>query len=229
MDYRIYLVEDDENLNKLLTSYLENEGWQVKSFLKGRDAQKAIGEHPHLWILDIMLPDIDGYQLINEIKKETSEVPVIFISARDADLDRIIGLEKGSDDYLAKPFSPRELVIRVHKILGRVYGDKRKNNIIRYSEYKIDLPGRVVLNLKGDIIELTSLEFNLLLFLLENKHQALSREQILFKIWGEDYYGRDRVVDDTIRRLRKKLPLLRVETLYGYGYRLVDADVSVEK
>jgi two-component system, OmpR family, response regulator CssR len=229
MSYLIYLVEDDENLNKILTSYLENEDWRVRSFLRGRAAQEAIAEHPHLWILDIMLPDIDGYQLINDIKKVTIEVPVIFISARDADLDRITGLEKGSDDYLAKPFSPRELVIRVHRILERVYGSKKNTAIISYSDYRIELDKRAVFNAKGRIIELTSLEFNLLIYLLNNRQQALTREQILNAIWGEDYYGRDRVVDDTIRRLRKKLPLLRLETLYGFGYKLVDADASFER
>src|SRR6056297_986758 len=124
MSIKIYLVEDEENLNRLLTSYLEKEGWDVKSFLTGIEAQKVIKDNPQLWILDIMLPDIDGYQLIGEIKDYAPQVPVIFISARDADLDRIVGLEKGSDDYLAKPFSPRELVIRTKKLLKRVYDDK---------------------------------------------------------------------------------------------------------
>ncbi len=225
MDYKIYLVEDDKNLNTLLTSYLKNEGWQVKSFLCGEKARKAIEIHPHLWILDIMLPDIDGYQLISEIKEITSEVPVIFISARDADLDRITGLEKGSDDYLAKPFSPRELVIRVKKILERVYGSEKENKIIKYNNYLVDKNKRTVLNFAGNSIVLTSLEFNLLYYLLQNKYQALAREQILTAVWGDTYYGRDRVVDDTVRRLRKKLPGLNIETLYGFGYRLADVDV----
>ncbi len=222
MNYNIYIVEDDENLNKLLTSYLENAGWRVKSFLTGEGAKRAIADNPHLWILDIMLPDLDGYQLINEIKKFSTEVPVIFISARDADLDRITGLEKGSDDYLAKPFSPRELVIRVDNILRRVYGDNREKEIIRYSDYKIDLNKRSIFNSREEVIQLTSLEFDLLTYLLKNKQRALSREQVLSAIWGDDYFGRDRVVDDTIRRLRKKLPESRIETLYGYGYRLVE-------
>lgn len=230
MDYTINLVEDDENLNKLLSSYLENEGWVVNSFLTGEGAMKVIDELPHLWILDIMLPDVDGYQLIKEIKKESPELPVIFISARDADLDRITGLEKGSDDYLAKPFSPRELMIRVHKLLDRIYGElQQEDKIIRHNEYRFDLNKRVVYYLDAELGEMTSLEFDLLIYLLRNKYQALSREQILDNIWGDGYYGRDRVVDDTIRRIRKKLPLLKIETLYGYGYRLVDTDASIER
>jgi two-component system response regulator CssR len=116
MSYKIYLVEDDKNLNLVLTTYLEKEGWNITSFLTGREAQSQIPNPPDLWILDIMLPDIDGYQLIREIKVKTPNIPVIFISARDADIDRVVGLELGSDDYLAKPFLPRELVIRARNL-----------------------------------------------------------------------------------------------------------------
>ncbi len=222
MSTKIYLVEDEENLNRLLTSYLEKEGWNVKSFLTGNAAQKAIKDSPKLWILDIMLPDIDGYQLIGEIKECSPQVPVIFISARDADLDRIIGLEKGSDDYLAKPFSPRELVIRTKKLLKRVYDDKNiKDRSTTYNSYIIYQDKRLVTDSNKESIELTSKEFDLLCYFLENMEQALSREQILNNVWDNDYFGTDRVVDDLIRRLRKKLPNLNIETIYGYGYRLV--------
>jgi two-component system response regulator CssR len=224
MDYKIFLVEDDENLNRLLKSYLEKEGWQVSSFLKGKEAQNVINDRPHLWILDIMLPDIDGYQIIKEIKSKTPEIPVIFISARDADVDKIEGLEMGSDDYLAKPFLPRELVIRVKKLLGRIYNISEGENqeIKSYGKYEINFDNRNVNDTAEDRqIELTSKEFDLLKYLINNRQQALSREQIIKAIWGQDYYGTDRVVDDMIRRLRKKMPLLNIETIYGYGYRLV--------
>ena len=224
MSIKIYLVEDEENLNKLLTLYLEKEGWSVKSFMTGIEARKAIEDNPQLWILDIMLPDIDGYQLIGEIKEHSPQVPVIFISARDADLDRIIGLEKGSDDYLAKPFSPRELVIRTRKLLDRVYAfNQDMVNKITYNNYIIYPIKRLVTDSNKQSIELTSKEFDLLLYFINNMEQALSREQILDNIWGSDYFGTDRVVDDLIRRLRKKLPQLGIETIYGYGYRLVRA------
>lgn len=124
MSYTIYLVEDEDNLNELLTKYLENEGWNITSFTKGEDARKQMQPSPHLWILDIMLPDTDGYTLIKEIKEKDPDVPVIFISARDADIDRVLGLELGSNDYIAKPFLPRELIIRVQKLLELVYKEQ---------------------------------------------------------------------------------------------------------
>ncbi|WP_078412984.1 response regulator transcription factor [Priestia abyssalis] len=220
MSFTIYLVEDEENLNHVLASYLKKEGWTVKFFSTGEDAQKFISPPPHLWILDIMLPDIDGYQLIREIKAASPNVPVIFISARDADIDRILGLEMGSDDYLAKPFLPRELVIRVQKLLGRIYGSQaQQSNLLPLAPYTIDLNVRLVYK-NGKSLDLTSKEFDLLVTLAQNQGQAFSREQLLNHIWGEDYYGTDRVVDDLVRRLRKKLPDLRVETIYGYGYRM---------
>ncbi|SFQ99453.1 Response regulator receiver domain-containing protein [Desulfoscipio geothermicus DSM 3669] len=119
--FRIFLVEDEINLNQILTCYLKKEGWEVRSFTNGQSALQAIEKHPHLWILDIILPDIDGYQLLCSIKEASPDIPVIFMSARDADLDRIMGLEMGSDDYLAKPFLPRELVTCTHRLLERVY------------------------------------------------------------------------------------------------------------
>ncbi len=218
MSYKIYLVEDDKNLNLILTTYLKKEGWEISSFFTGEEALNAIKTPPDLWILDIMLPDIDGYQIIKEIKSTTPNIPVIFISARDADIDRILGLELGSDDYLSKPFLPRELVIRTKKLLERVY--KTPMEIINIPPYTIDEKSRRVK--KGEeIINLTSKEFDLLAFFIKNRNQALSREQILKCLWGEDYFGTDRVVDDLVRRLRKKMPELNIETIYGYGYRMI--------
>ena len=222
MDYKIYLVEDDQNLNDILRSYLEKEDWNVKTFFDGKSAQNELSNSPHLWILDIMLPDIDGFQLISEIREFDSNVPVMFISARDDDLDRIIGLEKGSDDYLAKPFSPRELVIRVRNLLKRVYSAEKKKKIFEVENYIIDYKGRQVNNENGKKINLTSKEFDLLVYLLDNMHQALSREQIINNVWGNDYFGSDRVVDDLVRRLRQKMPGLKIETIYGHGYRMIE-------
>lgn len=217
LSYKIYLVEDDKNLNLVLTSYLNKEGWDVVSFLNGGDAEKSIMNSPHLWILDIMLPDIDGYQLIKKIKLSTPNIPVIFISARDADIDRVVGLELGSDDYLSKPFLPRELVIRAKNLLDRYNPNSMINNL---SPYTINDSSRLV-NLGDKTIDLTSKEYDLLIYFSKNYGMALSREQILDHIWGSDYFGSDRVVDDLVRRLRKKMPKLDVETVYGYGYRVV--------
>lgn len=217
LSYKVYLVEDDENLNLVLTSYLKKEGWDVISFLNGSDAEKAMINPPDLWILDIMLPDIDGYQLIREIKLANPNIPVIFISARDADIDRVVGLELGSDDYLPKPFLPRELVIRAKNLLDRYNPNSIINNL---SPYTINDSSRLV-SLGDEIIDLTSKEYDLLIYFSKNHGMALSREQILDHIWGNDYFGSDRVVDDLMRRLRKKMPKLNVETVYGYGYRVI--------
>lgn len=225
MDRLIALVEDDENINAILVSYLLQQGWQVVSFLSGEDA-RAAKIHPHLWILDIMLPGIDGYQLIREIKVADPDVPVIFISARDADIDHIVGLEMGSEDYLGKPFMPEELVIRTRKVLDRVYkrpsNEDEHNTDIILGNYIIDIHYREVYKLpEREYIELTAKELDLLLLFVRHQQQQLDREQILKNVWGTEYFGSDRVVDNLVRRLRKKLPELHLETIYGYGYRLV--------
>lgn len=219
MSYKIYLVEDEENLNHILKSYLEKEGLKVTTFLNGNSARDNIDNKPDLWVLDIMLPDIDGFQLLKEIKEKDKEVPIIFISARDKDIDRIIGLEMGSDDYISKPFMPRELVIRVQKLLKRVYNDHKNMDVIVIEDYSIDIEKRLV-RFNNDEISMTSREFDLLVLLINRKGGAVTRDQILNELWGDDYFGSDRVVDDLVRRLRKKLIGLKIETIYGHGYRL---------
>ncbi|PZC53145.1 MULTISPECIES: response regulator transcription factor [unclassified Mesotoga] len=223
MGTRINLVEDEKNLNSVLTSYLEKEGWEVKSFKNGSDAFDEIDDSPDIWILDIMLPGIDGFELLREIRKRDSMIPVIFISARDKDIDRVIGLEMGSDDYLAKPFLPRELVIRVKKILERVH---HSGGIIFVPPYKIDEARRTVTEeideSQSKLIELTSMEFDLLLLFINGKGKPFSRDQILDRVWGYDHYGSDRAVDDLVRRLRKKMPHFKIETVYGFGYKSVN-------
>lgn len=219
---RIYLVEDEKNLNMLLKKYLEIEGYEVTSFLNGNSAMEKVKDLPDMWILDIMLPDIDGYEIIKAVKDFNRNTPVIFISARNEELDRVIGLELGSDDYLSKPFLPRELVIRTNKLMERVYPDNEEiqHKIINIEGYIIDESQRLVFYGEKEIT-LSNKEFELLKYIIENKNIALSREQILIKVWGEDYFGTDRVVDDTFRRLRKKLENLKIETIYGLGYKLV--------
>lgn len=145
-------------------------------------------------------------------------MPVIFTSARDQDLDKIIGLELGSDDYITKPYSPKELVLRVNNIIKRVYKDTFDK--ITYEDYKINVEKRTV-TLFDKEIKLTTLEFELLLLFVNNVGKSFSREEILNSIWKEDYYGNDRVVDDLVRRLRSKMKELKIETIYGYGYRLL--------
>lgn len=219
MKYTIALVEDEEDLNKLIQTYLKKAGYEVIPFYNGKDALNNINTKVHLWILDIMLPNnISGYDIIKEIRKNNEMMPVIFTSARDKDLDKIIGLELGSDDYITKPYSPKELVLRVNNIIKRVYSNEL--NKIKYNDYTINLEKRMVLLNNKEII-LTTLEFDLLNMFLQNKGKSFSRDEILSKVWGKNYYGTDRVVDDLIRRLRKKMPDLNINTIYGYGYRLV--------
>ncbi len=221
MKESIYLVEDEENLHLLLKKYLENEGYTVTSFFNGESALQKISDTPELWILDIMLPDIDGYQLIKRIKENNARTPVIFMSARNQELDRVIGLELGSDDYLSKPFLPRELIIRTNKIIERVYKSKEETpDSVQIADYIVHMKQRTVFDQSKEIV-LTNKEFTLLVYFIENKNIVVTREQILDSVWGDNYFGSDRVVDDTIRRVRKKLSHLQLDTVYGFGYKLV--------
>lgn len=216
--YKIALVEDEIDLNKLIKTYLEKADYEVVSYTKGIDAINNINDDINLWILDIMLSDdISGYDIIKKIRESNDKVPVIFTSARDKDLDKIIGLELGSDDYITKPYSPKELVLRVNNIIKRVYSESSEK--IKYENYIIDLDKRIVTENSKEII-LTSLEFDLLAMLIKNKNKQFSRDDILNNIWGYNYFGNDRVVDDLVRRLRKKMPKLNINTIYGFGYRL---------
>lgn len=212
----INIVEDEKDLNELVKSYLEKEGYQVNSFLTFDEAYAKIDDHCDLWILDIMLDDKSGFDLIEIIKNKNANTPVVFMSARDKEFDRIIGLEKGSDDYITKPFSPKELVLRINNIIKRVYKEDKHINV---NGYDIDENQRIVYR-DGEQIELTTKEFDLLMLFVKNRGTAFLREQILEKVWDENYYGSDRVVDDTLRRLRKKLPEMNIQTIYGFGYRL---------
>ena len=212
----INVVEDEKDLNELVKRYLEKEGYEVYSYLTYDDAFNAIAKPCDLWILDIMLDDKSGYDLIEEIKAKNPTVPVVFASARDKEFDRIIGLEKGSDDYITKPFSPKELVLRINNIIKRVY---KESDRISVGDYEIDENQRIVYK-NNEPIDLTTKEFDLLMLFVKNRGTAFLREQILEKVWDDNYYGSDRVVDDTLRRLRKKLPDINIQTIYGFGYRL---------
>jgi two-component system response regulator CssR len=213
----ICVVEDEKDLNELVRSYLEKEGYEVRSYFTYEEAVVHVSDDDvHLWILDIMLDNKSGFDLIEDIRRQSKAVPVIFMSARDKEFDRIIGLEKGSDDYITKPFSPKELVLRVNNIVRRVYKD---DNRMHVDAYEIDVEQRKVY-CNNQEIELTTKEFDLLMLFVRNKQTAFSRGQILARVWETNYYGSDRVVDDTLRRLRKKMKDLNIHTIYGYGYRL---------
>lgn len=216
--YTIYVVDDEKDLLSLIKKYLVKEGYLVKTFKNGEEAIKSINGDVHLWLLDIMLGgDINGYDILKKINEE-HPIPAIFMSARDQEFDRIMGLEMGCDDYITKPFSIRELVLRVNNVIKRVYG-KSEKNIIIYEDYKIDKNKRIVSKDESAIM-LTSKEMSMILYLIDNINQSFTRDQLLNHIWGEDYFGSDRVVDDLIKRIRKKMPGFNIETIYGYGYRL---------
>ncbi|WP_162849176.1 response regulator transcription factor [Acholeplasma hippikon] len=215
---KIYYVEDEKDLSEIIRKYLVRENYDVTVFYDGETAMKHVGDQVDLWILDIMLSgQIDGFDLINAINKANPDAAVIFTSARDQALDKIKGLELGSDDYIAKPYSPRELMLRVKAVLKR---KQARPGQMSYSEYSISLDSREIRH-NDQQIELTNKEFEMLLVFLKNKQQPIERKLLLETIWGKNYVGSDRVMDDLLRRLRSKMPLLRIETIYGYGYRLL--------
>ncbi len=226
MDYRVYLVEDEINLNKVLTYYLQKEGWQIHSFSSGEDARLKIGDRPHLWIIDIMLPGMNGYELLKEIKMDCSPIPVIFISSKNKDIEKIIGLELGSDDYLAKPFMAEELVLRTRTLLKRVYTHRKQDltnpmtDTFVLPPYTIDREKRVVSE-NGNPLELTNMEYNLFHLFITYQNQILSKEQILQQVWGINNIGTFHLVDDLVYRLRRKMPCLQLKTKYSYGYSLL--------
>jgi len=217
---KIGYVEDNQDFSNLVVTYLKEEGYDVDLFDTGEKAVSHVNDAYSLWILDIMLPgNISGYDLIKKIREVHATMPVIFVSSRDEDLDRVMGLELGGDDYIGKS-SIRELVLRVKKLIQRAYPETNIKNSLDYNDYSIDIDRRIVKD-HGEVINLTAKEYDLLTFLLKNKSKAFSRDQILDNVWGSEYFGSDRVVDDLMRRLRSKMPRLNVETIYGYGYRLL--------
>jgi two-component system, OmpR family, response regulator CssR len=216
---KIYYVEDEKDLAEIIRKYLVREGYLVTVFHDGETAMEHINDDVDLWILDIMLTgDIDGYDLIKALKEKNPNAAVIFTSARDQDIDKILGLELGSDDYLAKPYSPKELMLRIRAIFKRI--QPKESIIVHYDEYEINMVKREIKH-HDTLIELTNKEFELLQFFLKNMNVAFERMDILRQVWGENYFGSDRVVDDLLRRLRHKMPSLKIETIYGYGYRLL--------
>lgn len=212
----ISVVEDEKTLNNLITKYLEKEGYSVRSYTTGEEAVAGIGRPTDLWVIDIMLPDLDGFSVFKEVKNHDKNVYTIFISARNQDIDRVVGLELGCDDYIPKPFLVRELVIKVNKLLKAA---PRHAETLELPPYKIQLDKHTVME-NDQPISLTVKEYDLLAYFAANPDSVLSRTDILNKVWGYDYFGTDRVVDDTIRRLRRKLPRLAIDTVYGLGYRL---------
>lgn len=225
----IYVCDDEENIRELIRSYLVREGYNVETFESGEALLNAFsGRQPDMIVLDIMMPGVSGLDVCRELRK-TSEVPIILVSARDDTFDKVLGLELGSDDYMAKPFSPRELLARIKTILRRIrepevkaVADSRIQDI-EVKDILIKSAEHVVY--KGQIpIELTVKEYDLFYFLASNKNLVFNRDQLLTAVWGEDFYGDNRSVDDLIKRIRKKLSKvgseLEITTVWGYGYKI---------
>ncbi|MFC3039329.1 response regulator transcription factor [Virgibacillus xinjiangensis] len=223
MNEYIGVVEDDQNIQNIVSAYLKKEGYKV-SVIESAEAAWDLWKEdpPTMWILDIMLPGMDGYEFCKKIREE-SDVPIIIISAKDEEIDKILGLELGGDDYLTKPFSPRELVARVKRLFKRAQPAVRRDDMVhdRIQAGKLLIyrnERRLFWN--GREQEVTTKEFDMLLLFAENINRAFSREELLTKVWGNDYFGSDRAVDDLVKRIRKKLADLPLETVWGYGYRL---------
>ena len=214
----VLVVEDDNIIREGLQISLRQDGYDVLTAATQKEALDTMSGNQtiDIFLLDVMLPDGDGYTICREIRKK-SDAPILFLTACDDEVHTVLALEQGADDYIAKPYSPKELVLRVKNIIKRVYS--KDFHKIKYNDYEINTIERTVYY-KEEKINLTTLEFDLLLYLVNNKNKPLTREMILNEVWGSDYYGSDRVVDDSIRRLRKKLNDLNINTVYGFGYRL---------
>jgi DNA-binding response OmpR family regulator len=215
----IVVVDDEPNIADLLDLYLSREGFRVLKCATGAGGLEAAREQrPRLIVLDVGLPDIDGLEVCKRIR-QTSQVPVIFLTARDGEIDRVLGLELGGDDYLTKPFSPAELVARVKAVLRRTDGGPPPE-VVQSGEVAIDT-GRREVRVGDTPVELTTKEFELLRFLAERPGLALSRQQILDGVWGYDWFGDARTVDVHIAQVRKKLgDAVEITTVRGIGYRL---------
>jgi DNA-binding response OmpR family regulator len=220
----ILVVDDEANIVQLAQMYLERDGFQVVSAKDGMEALAAVADQrPALVILDVMLPELDGFEVCRRLRAENNTVPILMLTARDDDIDKIVGLELGADDYLTKPFNPRELVARVKAILRR--GEmitQQPTTPIHLADLVID-PARREVTIKSQSVNLRTKEFDLLLVFAQHKSLVLSREQLLNLAWGYDFYGQTRTVDVHVAHLRKKLAksAIQIETITGVGYKLV--------
>jgi len=229
----IYVVDDEKNIREIIRSYLEKENYTVKEFASGEEAFEAFNiTQPDMLIIDIMMPGMSGFELCNHIRKK-SNIPIIIVSARDAEIDRILGIEMGADDYMMKPFSTRELVARVKAVFRRMDGiviDKKVEVYPNCRDLRMYPSERRVVKVNGEDeldINLTTMEYDFILFLVTNKNRVFTRDQLLKNIWDYQYIGDTRAVDDLVKRIRKKLDMavmeFQIETVWGYGYKVTDA------
>ena len=221
----ILLVDDEPNIVELAQLYLEREGYRIISASDGKAALAAVEQHrPDLIVLDLMLPEIDGLEVCRTLRGKKDAVSILMLTARDEDIDKILGLELGADDYLTKPFNPRELVARVKAVLRRSgsSGDLQQDEPLQIGDVQIDALRREV-RVNDQLIELRTQEFDLLYTLAQHPGIVLSRDKLLDLAWGYDYYGNTRTVDVHIGHLRKKLAesQVKIDTVTGIGYKLI--------
>ncbi|MFC1897841.1 response regulator transcription factor [Chloroflexota bacterium] len=218
---KILVVDDEPNIIELARLYLERENYEVEGASNGQEAldRQSAGK-PDLIILDLMLPDIDGFEVCRHIRTR-SNVPILMLTARKEDVDKIVGLELGADDYFTKPFNPRELVARVRAILRRYQAGQKESEAIELGNLHLSLPRHEV-TVSGEMVRLRTKEFALLAIFAQNLGIVFSREKLLEVVWGYDYYGETRTVDVHINHLREKLAKasVNIETLRGTGYKM---------
>lgn len=222
---KILVVDDEPNIVELARLYLKNEGYDVLAAADGRAAVAAVRQHsPDLVLLDIMLPGLDGWEVCKQVR-QFSRVPIIMLTARGDDVDKIVGLELGADDYMVKPFNPREMVARVKAVLRRTDGGRSATTRVQIGDVALD-PARREVTVASQPVTLRAKEFDLLAYLMQHPGLALSREQLLNAVWGYDYYGDTRTVDVHVAHIRDKLAGSRVsvETVWGVGYKLVTSE-----
>ncbi len=221
--YKILIVDDEENIRLIIKKYALFEGYETDEACDGMEAVEKCRKNDYdIIIMDIMMPELDGFSACREIKKEKADIPVIMLSARGEEYDRIHGFEIGVDDYVVKPFSPKELIMRVGAVLKRsgIKSEKESRDIYESDGIKVDFTGRIVY-IDGKRVDMAPKEYELFFYMVKNKNIALSREKLITEVWGYDFYGDDRTLDTHIKILRKSLGDYsgRIVTLRGVGYR----------
>jgi len=222
MSNTILVVDDEPNIVELARLYLKNEGFDVEVAENGREAlEKARTLNPKLVLLDIMLPELDGIEVCRTLRKE-SDIPIVMLTARADDVDKIVGLELGADDYITKPFNPREMVARVKAVLRRTDAERRPSKSIDVGDLHVDLLGRDV-TVAGKPVQLRTKEFELLIALAENQGIAMARDKLLNLVWGQDFFGDSRTLDVHIAWLRDKISAstAKIATVWGFGYKML--------
>ena len=220
MGSKILVVDDEENIRNIIKKYAVFEGYDVYEAEDGIEAVNLCRQNNYdIIIMDIMMPELDGFSACREIKKE-KDIPVIMLSARGEEFDRIHGFETGTDDYVVKPFSPKELMMRVAAVLKRSKNSQKELNIFESDGIKVDFSGRIVY-IDGERVDMSPKEYELFFYLVKNRNIALSRERLITEVWGYDFYGDDRTLDTHIKILRKTLGKYsgKIVTLRGVGYR----------